>query len=94
MAVYLIHFSRPLSHARHYIGFAETDVEARLERHLAGRGAKLTRAAVDAGIELKIAVVWPHGDRSFERSLKNQKNTPKLCPFCNGQLEHVDEVPA
>ncbi len=87
MAVYLIHFSKPLAHARHYLGFADRadSIPARIERHARGDGAKLTKAAVTAGIELQLARVWEDGDRNFERKLKNQKQGPKLCPLCRSK---------
>src|SRR6476661_2336108 len=46
--VYLLHFSKPYKHARHYLGSAD-DVSARLELHRKGQGARLTQVAVDAG---------------------------------------------
>lgn len=84
MAVYLIHFSKPLAHARHYLGFADTpeSIPSRLERHRSGHGAKLTKAATAAGIEFEITRIWVDGTRDFERKLKNQKQGPKLCPLC------------
>ena len=84
--IYLIHFERPLFHARHYLGFCENDLEARIERHMSGHGSKLMRAVVQAGIDFDVVRVWPHGDRKFERWLKQKKNTPKLCPICNPQI--------
>lgn len=87
--VYLIHFSRPLAHAAHYIGQTERAgmaaweaVEARLAEHRAGRGAKLTRAAVAAGIELQLAVVWPDAPRCFEQVLKNRGGGARAYPVC------------
>lgn len=81
--VYLIHFSEPFQHAKHYLGFTKRDdVQARFEEHAAGRGATLTRVAVAAGITFELARVWKGESRTFERSLKNRKNTPRLCPIC------------
>ncbi len=79
--VYLLHFSTPYEHAKHYLGWAE-DVQERLREHQAGRGARLTQVVVDAGISLILARVWK-GGRTLERALKNLKNAPKLCPICN-----------
>jgi predicted GIY-YIG superfamily endonuclease len=78
--VYLLHFSTPLAHAQHYIGSAD-DVEARLARHNAGHGARITQVAKEQGIELTVARTW-EGGRKEERRLKNRKNAPKLCPIC------------
>lgn len=79
--VYLIHFDRGLSHARHYIGWTQ-DLPARLARHRAGVGSKLMRAVGAAGIPWRVVRTWTDVDRHFERSLKNQKNAGRLCPRC------------
>lgn len=67
--VYVIHFSQPLKHAKHYIGYAD-DIERRFREHKKGRGARLTQVVVDAGIHLVLANVFPNADRTFERRLK------------------------
>ncbi len=79
--VYLLHFSAPVRHSRHYVGWTSLSAEKRLERHLAGRGARLVKAAVKAGIEVVIAKTWP-GTRRDERAFKQRKSTPQECPFC------------
>ncbi|MDL4817376.1 hypothetical protein [Actinomadura opuntiae] len=38
--VYLLHFTRPYKHAKHYTGWT-SDLDARLAEHAAGRGARL-----------------------------------------------------
>ena len=83
--IYLIHFSSPLKHAKHYLGFVEKaeGLDNRIKKHTNGSGAKLTAAASRAGIEFTIVRVWPNGDRTFERKLKNRKEGPVLCPICN-----------
>lgn len=82
--VYLLHFDRPLEHAQHYLGFAD-DIDARIERHRAGNGSKLVRAALDAGIGFRLVRVWEGMDRNGERKLKKRKNGCKLCPLCMGK---------
>ena len=81
MPCYLLHFSVPYKHAKHYLGTAE-DLAARLEQHLAGHAARLTQVVVEAGIRLALVRTWP-GGRTQERQLKRQKNGPRLCPVCN-----------
>jgi predicted GIY-YIG superfamily endonuclease len=83
--VYLIHFESKYHHAQHYIGFAESDVDARLERHRAGSGSKLLRAVAEADIPFDVVKVWEDGDRTFERKLKNQKKSHRHCPVCNAK---------
>lgn len=89
MAVYLIHFDRPIGdpanprgQARHYIGYA-ADLEARLEAHRRGNGSAIMAAVARAGIGWTVARTWPDGDRDLERRLKRLKATPRLlCPLC------------
>jgi predicted GIY-YIG superfamily endonuclease len=79
--VYLLHFSEAYKHARHYVGFA-TDLQSRLEAHANGTGARLLEVITEAGISFELARTWK-GSRKGERSLKNRKETPALCPLCN-----------
>ena len=78
---YLLHFSKPYKHARHYLGSAK-DLYVRLQQHNAGQGARLTQVVREAGIELYLARTW-NGDRAYERKLKRQHGGPRLCPICN-----------
>jgi len=71
-AVYLLHFERPLAHARLYVGVAlDGDVQRRLAEHLAGRGSPLVRAVVAAGIGVDLVLSVP-GDRGPERRWHNR----------------------
>ncbi len=81
MAVYLIHFNPPYKHARHYLGVTSRPVAERLEEHRAGRGARLTQVAAEAGCVLELVRTWK-GGRALERRLKRRKNAPCLCPKC------------
>jgi predicted GIY-YIG superfamily endonuclease len=79
--IYLLHFSQPYKHAAHYLGFA-TDLESRLAEHAGGTGARLMEVIKQAGLSFQLARTW-QGTRKTERSLKNRKATPRLCPLCN-----------
>lgn len=87
MDLYIIHFSKPFKHAQHYIGIAE-DAEKRFKRHLAGNGARLIRAAVQAniGIEFTKHIISTHDGYSVakaeEKRIKSHKNHKKRCPEC------------
>jgi predicted GIY-YIG superfamily endonuclease len=83
-AVYLLHFSPPLAHARHYLGWTP-DLARRLEDHQTGRGARITQVATERGITLHLTRTWP-GDRHLERHLKRRKDAPRLCPICRAEL--------
>ena len=82
--VYLLHFTRPYKHARHYMG-STNDLIARIAEHRAGRGARLVEVIMQAGIDFVVARTW-EGDRNTERRLKNRKGSPRLCPICNKKL--------
>jgi predicted GIY-YIG superfamily endonuclease len=82
--VYLLHFTQPYKHARHYLGCAE-DVSARLSQHRNGTGARLTQVVREAGISWVVARTW-RGGRRLERRLKNWHNSPQLCPICKGEI--------
>ena len=82
MTVYLIHFSTPYKHARHYLGWTSGSVSARLDKHSNGKGSALMRAVISAGIEWEVVRVWEDGDHDLERRLHDQHNNPRLCPTC------------
>ena len=80
--IYILEFDRPLGtdkhEARYYIGYCEDgQLERRLKQHRAGTGAAITRAAAERGIVMTPIFVFA-GDRSDERRLKREKNTPRL----------------
>lgn len=84
--VYLFHFSAPLGNranpraqASHYLGFAE-DLDVRLAKQLAGRGAKIVAAALKKGLIFEI-YHWP-ACLATEKLIKRTKNTARYCPAC------------
>ena len=89
--VYLLHFSRPFGHARHYTGSTTDDrLETRIREHQSGQGANLTAKAVQVGITLTLVRTWP-GGRETEARFKH-RNDParsgvkqgmtRYCPLC------------
>ena len=81
--VYLLHFSRPYCHARHYLGFS-TRLEQRYDEHLCGRGSALVRAARQAGIVVYVARVWEQVTDAFERRGHRSRWARRICPICKG----------
>jgi hypothetical protein len=84
--VYVLHFDRPVSHARHYIGWAiRGGLERRIGEHRSGNGksSPLVRALLANGGDFQVAAVID-GDRFLERRMKNQKNGSRHCPICKG----------
>jgi len=80
MIVYLIHFSRKLGHAQHYIGKTEA-YGRRMTAHKAGNGAAILRAAKLKGIKWRVVARW-FGGRKLEKELKARHDAAALCPIC------------
>ncbi len=80
--VYLLHFTQPHAHARHYLGWSD-DIPARLEAHRKGQGARLVEAIVATGNSFTLVRTWPGATRADERRLKRRKHGPRLSPLCN-----------
>lgn len=93
--IYLIHFERPLAHARHYLGWA-SNLEKRITHHRRGTGGNLMRVIKEKGIGWQVVRTWA-GDRFLERRFKNAANTPRLCPVCTAgrpaPARYAQEVP-
>ena len=81
--VYLLHFSRPYRHARHYVGFT-TDLDRRLRQHRKGVSSPLVRCVVAEGIEIFLARTWNEVAVSFETWLHNNGHHRLSCPICSG----------
>ena len=83
--VYLIHFQEKYYHAQHYVGYSNHSVslENRIGEHRNGNGSPLLRAVTEAGIPWQVVRTWPKRGRTFERYLKNQKNSWRFCPICS-----------
>lgn len=78
--VYLLHFSEPYKHARHYRGSTD-NLKRRLREHGTERGARLLVVVAGAGITWELARVWP-GGRDRERQLKREGGAARQCPMC------------
>lgn len=101
--VYLLHFTPPFKHAKHYLGWAE-DIPTRVYKHEFGMsGVKLIDAAEAAGVQFKLARTWAGKGRDYERHLKGRKlredgsKTPhkgsltRLCPICKEEKKRARE---
>lgn len=83
MTIYVLHFSEPIEHARHYIGWTgKDDVQERLKSHMNGAGARIMRAVARRGIKVELALVIPGADLNFERQIKNRGGAGRWCPLC------------
>lgn len=86
--LYVIHFDKPLKHARHYLGSTHNPFQ-RLEAHATGNGARLTEVLKELGEAWKLAALYEVNDnipvtlREIEAVVKTQANGPRFCPICN-----------
>jgi predicted GIY-YIG superfamily endonuclease len=78
--IYLLHFDQPYKHAKHYTGWTE-DLLDRLDRHAAGRGARLVEVIWQAGIGFTLVRLC-EGTRRTERAIKNDGGASRYCPAC------------
>ena len=82
--VYLVHMTRALHGARHYLGFS-TNVAQRVKAHKAGRGTPLLGEATKRGIGWRVVRQWRKRDGYFEQELKRGNDLKDLCPVCKGK---------
>lgn len=92
MTVYLLHFHRPLEHARHYIGFTSRPLAARLSEHASGHGARLMQVCRERGIGWVLARTWSEAPRPVERALKRHHTAVRLCPICSPRTRRALDV--
>jgi predicted GIY-YIG superfamily endonuclease len=83
--VYIVHLSRPIRHARNYLGSAK-NLRARIRDHRSGNGSPLLAEANRRGIDWHVSRIWrTRSHRAAWRTeihLKNRRDTPKMCPDC------------
>ena len=84
--VYLLHLDPAYRHAQHWT----RDLDARLEAHRAGQGARLMEVVKKAGGSFRLARTWT-GGRDRERAIKNRHEAPRLCPVCSPEPRPVQE---
>ena len=95
--VYLLHFDRPLDDGtQHYLGFSERSVH-RIEQHMKGKGAEITKRAFMAGISMQLVRLWMGYGIELEREFhikagfvkrgrrrgKRDDYYRRLCPLCH-----------
>jgi hypothetical protein len=92
--VYLLHFSEPYKHARHYVGWAPAGhLDSRIAAHRRGRGARFMAVVKAAGIGFEVARTW-EGGRVRERQIKRQGGASRCCPLCGVKPRPAATVPA
>jgi len=78
--IYLIHFSEPYKHARHYLGWA-AHLAARIAHHRNGSGARLLEVVNEKGIAWDVVRAW-RGTRADEARVKGWNGNCRICPVC------------
>lgn len=73
--------SDPIKQAGHYCGWSD-NIEARVEAHRRGQGARLMEVCKEQDITFVVARIWEGADRGFERKLKDSRHLPHYCPRC------------
>jgi predicted GIY-YIG superfamily endonuclease len=76
--LYLLKFEPAFQHAQYYLGYCKDGTfSRRLNQHLSGRGAKIVRAAIEAGHNISVAFTCP-GDAKREARLKKWNNNGRV----------------
>jgi predicted GIY-YIG superfamily endonuclease len=78
--VYMLHFSQPYKHARHYTGWTQ-DLLDRLDAHASGHGARLVEVITEARIGSTLVRIR-EGTRHTERAIKHAGGAVRYCPAC------------
>lgn len=82
--LYTLHFEQPVSGKRHYTGITHhKNLEARLQQHVRGSGANLTRRAALQGVKIWLVNLRPATEWAEERTLKRNRHAERRCPLCN-----------
>jgi predicted GIY-YIG superfamily endonuclease len=81
--IYLLHFSQPYQHVRHYTGWT-LNLAERLAAHSHGSGSRLVEVISGAGISFALARTTT-GTRDKERAIKNAGGQVRYCPLCTPQ---------
>lgn len=89
--IYLLHFTQPFRHAKHYIGVTSLTVEARMARHRSSYGAKLLKMLLQDGGDFVVADVWEADSMreafAEERRLKRLGGGARSCSICAAARE-------
>ncbi len=89
--VYTLHLDPALGHARHYTGFGK-DLDARLDAHERGEGARLTKVQLERGGTWRLAAAEP-GTRDREAQLK-ERGASRRCQICKDEAQREADVMA
>lgn len=92
--LYLLHFEPQVGRCRHYLGLTRTPrLARRLAEHMAGRGARLTTRAIEAGAAVSLVRLWTADDPQEEQRLKRRGHFRRHCPLCGGAPAAAPDLP-
>lgn len=78
MSLYILKFEPQFRHAKYYLGWCRDGTfKKRLGMHLTGRGAKIVKRAIEAGIDI-IPVLVVAGTRADEKRYKSWCNNGRV----------------
>ncbi len=87
LVLYLLHIAPPFKGAMHYLGITKAStIGRRLDDHARGKGARLTRLALESGSILTLARLWHSATHQDEKRVKWNGHFSKLCPLCLHRL--------
>ncbi len=87
LVLYLLHFAPPHKGAMHYLGITKAStIGRRLNDHQRGKGAGITRRALESGSTLTLVRLWHNATHQLERKVKRAGHLNKLCPLCLHRL--------
>src|ERR1700684_2635496 len=91
---YILHFYDPGTgkparyyHAGHYTGWEFSGLAARVAQHRNGTGNKLVKAALDSGLEERVAWIWRDTTKDQEDYIKCRGGAARNCPDCGATPE-------
>lgn len=92
--LYLLHFTEPLHHARHYLGYVVGTGRGRDYARAQAAGTaigahELVMAAQWAGLELVVADVLEGEGRATQRAMRASHNLARYCPVCLSAAEAI-----
>jgi predicted GIY-YIG superfamily endonuclease/ribosomal protein S18 acetylase RimI-like enzyme len=83
--LYILHLNEKLAHTQHYAGSTK-NLQARLEAHAMGRGARYTEVLKERAIDWKLAGLYQCNHavmRRLERMLKDTCRIFRYCEVCS-----------
>lgn len=83
LQIYILHFTPPYKHARHYTGISK-EANLRVERHIRGTTkVRLVNVIHEQGHSISVGNMFSVPNKLSEKALKKGKSVPDYCSICN-----------